>query len=501
MTRLMGLIIVRVSWGTWHTSRQHADSDGIKSEPNCTALDSIVVADQLCCSFSMAPTNILTKPLRLVSCIWSCTMQPNLAYSMLRRQSLPRHGVLSVGCRQSAFVCQHSSSDKNVNSRRRGSRSFRGSGVLHLNRILFDPSEIDASTPSDGEDDGSNGFMATVTLPKDDYRTIHVAKILGLKNGDTLRAGSVRSPKPEDENELAGLVTDDATITWLPEGKIKKAQPTANGEPPGSLKISIPDRPKTLLWNNRSSNEMTEGDIDLSTTPPVSLLLALPRPLQLGRILPMVSQLGIDHIILTNAKKVPKVGLILFSRFGDIFSFVIYLICIMSIILCYFRCFLVHKDYFGSHLFRKPEVLRGLLVEGLAQSGDVRLPHVTVAKQWKKFMEDDLDDMFPPGDVVRVIAHPERRDVGEEGADKGKGRERRMSDIDFPMDKSGKPRRMLVAVGPEGGWEEPYELDKFIENGFSQITLGTRVLRSDVAVVSLLALAHELCAQDLSDDV
>jgi len=184
-------------------------------------------------------------------------------------------------------------------------RSYRSSGVLRLNRILFDPSEIDIASPECGDE-----FIACVTLPKNDYRTIHVAKILGLRNGDTLRAGSVRCPRLEEANELAGLVTDDATIMWLPEGKIKKAQPTANGEPPGSLRIFIPKSPKTLLWGDRKKSQMTEGDIDLSTVPPVSLLLALPRPLQLGRILPMVTQLGVDHIILTNAKKVPKVGLL-----------------------------------------------------------------------------------------------------------------------------------------------------------------------------------------------
>ena len=47
---------------------------------------------------------------------------------------------------------------------------------------------------------------------------------------------------------------------------------------------------------------------------------------------------------------------------------------------------------------------------------------------------------------------------------------------------------------PEGGWEEPKELDLFEKNGFQKVTMGTRVLRSDVAVVSLLALAHEICS-------
>ena len=330
---------------------------------------------------------------------------------------------------------------------------FHRASRLHLNRILFDTSEIDksdASVSANIEEIGTKNNetpMATVTLPKDDYRTVHIAKILGLQNGDSLRAGTVINPSDEERDEFAGLLTDDATITWLPEGKIKKAAPTKNGDPPGSLCISIPQPPKTYL-STQSSNDGLDDD-----APQVSLLLALPRPLQLSRILPMISQLGVDQLILTNAMKVPK-------------------------------------DYFGSHIFRKPEVLRGLLVEGLAQSGDVRLPNVHVTKRLKVFIEDELDKLFPPDEVVRVIAHPQRRDID--------GREvgpvpLRMTDIEFP--KSDKPRRLLVAVGPEGGWTEPYELDMFRDKGFQQITLGTRVLRSDVAVVSLLSLAHEVCSK------
>ena len=265
-------------------------------------------------------------------------------------------------------------------------RHYHKSSHLQLNRILFDTSEIDKGGPSSGGKES----LATVTLPKDDYRTIHVAKILGLQSGDTLRAGSVRSPNDID-NELSGLVTDYATIQWLPEGKIKKAQPTKNGEPPGSLQISIPHPPLTTLFNATQTTQ----DI-----PPVSLLLALPRPLQLGRILPMISQFGVDHLVLCNAKKVPK-------------------------------------DYFGSHIFRKPEVLRGMLVEGLAISGDVQLPNVTVTKRLKIFIEDELDVLFPREEYARVIAHPQRKgDVDERG-------ELRMSDIKFPS----LPKRILVAIG------------------------------------------------------
>lgn len=50
----------------------------------------------------------------------------------------------------------------------------------------------------------------------------------------------------------------------------------------------------------------------------------------------MISQMGVDHLVLVAAKKVPK-------------------------------------DYFGSHLFRRPEELRRLLIEGLCQCGEVRI--------------------------------------------------------------------------------------------------------------------------------
>ncbi len=238
--------------------------------------------------------------LRPISFGWAGIMNTTFVLSMHRIRFVFSHNYPpSLGQSLSSFFALNIHSMQSQTNRR-----YRSSGVLRLNRILFDQSEIDNTSPEDGDE-----FIASVTLSKNDYRTIHVAKILGLQNGDTLRAGSVRSPRLEEANELSGLVTDHAIITWLPEGKIKKAKPTANGEPPGSLRISIPKSPKTLLWGDRTKSQMTEGDIDLLTIPPVSLLLALPRPLQLGRILPIVTQLGVDRIILTNAKKVPKVSL------------------------------------------------------------------------------------------------------------------------------------------------------------------------------------------------
>jgi RsmE family RNA methyltransferase len=72
-----------------------------------------------------------------------------------------------------------------------------------------------------------------------------------------------------------------------------------------------------------------------------------------------------------------------------------------------------------------------------------------------------------------------------------------MRDVQFPPPTSptitDSERRILLAVGPEGGWTEPEELIQFQEHDFQQITLGSRVLRSDCAVISLLSLAHDIC--------
>lgn len=151
-------------------------------------------------------------------------------------------------------------------------------------------------------------------------------------------------------------------------------------------------------------------------------------------------------------------------------------------------------DYFGSHLIRDPASLRALLIEGLAQSGDVRVPRVVIAKRLKVFLEDDLDALLPLASSARLVAHPYAIDGGPEP--------RRVMAVPPPVatlvagaggasDEGG--ARVLVAVGPEGGWDGAgHELSLLAAAGFAPIGLGPRVLRSDVAVSALLGLAHAL---------
>ena len=50
-------------------------------------------------------------------------------------------------------------------------------------------------------------------------------------------------------------------------------------------------------------------------------------------------------------------------------------------------------------------------------------------------------------------------------------------------------------MGPEGGWVEPDELELLASHGFERVTLGTRTLRTDVAVISLVAVVQASLAK------
>lgn len=266
-----------------------------------------------------------------------------------------------------------------------------------LNRILFFDYELDQIPIF--TDNGDACTNANVTLDHDDYRAKHVQQILKLNDGDTIRTGVVSCDRFPD-----GLSTDTSTIYWTNHTSL------------------------TICLNHLAPPSLPES--------PVSLILALPRPLQLSRILPMVSQMGVQHLVLSDARKVPK-------------------------------------DYFGSHLLRIPQELTDRLVEGLTQSGDVRLPKIHVARNVRQFLDNDLDLLFPPDEYVRLVAHPSEESIP-------------MKQVEF-----GIATKCVIAIGPEGGWEEEREINIIQNRGFHAISLGSRILRTDCAVVGILALAHD----------
>jgi RsmE family RNA methyltransferase len=215
-----------------------------------------------------------------------------------------------------------------------------------------------------------------------DHRAVHIREVLRLSVGDSLRVGEVNGSIADAEIEELGA---DGVTVRVGEGK----------RPP---------------------------------RPFVDVILALPRPKVLRRLIPQLSALGVDRLYLTNAAK-------------------------------------VERFYFDSKVL-EAEMMRDLLIEGLVQSGHTALTELRVVKRLKPFVEDEAGDLFPDSD--RWVLHP----GGQKQWD-GVGPER---------------SRCVLAIGPEGGWE-PFEVELFASAGFQPAGLGDRILRSDTACVLSVGLA------------
>ena len=148
-----------------------------------------------------------------------------------------------------------------------------------------------------------------------------------------------------------------------------------------------------------------------------------------------------------------------------------------------------------DHCFPTNLRLRAALVQGLEQSGDTAVPRVKVCRNLPKVLRDVVTSVNNENDgpALRLACHPERiheQPLSREFA------VRRMREV---IDSRARGKRLVLAVGPERGWEEPEELETLAAHGFELVTLGQRTLRTDVACIALLAVAHE-CLDALGSD-
>jgi RsmE family RNA methyltransferase len=176
----------------------------------------------------------------------------------------------------------------------------------------------------------------------------------------------------------------------------------------------------------------------LGETPPrarLDLLLCLPRPKVLARLFSPLAQLGVDRLHLSGAWRVE-------------------------------RC------YFDAHMLA-PEAHLPLLVEGLAQAKDTRLPRVSVHRSFAWLVRTELG--APTADTLRLYADP------------GVARSPRAA-IDAWSERA--RGRVVLAIGPEGGFTDR-ERRELAAAGFEPVSLGPRTLRTDVATIALVALVHD----------
>ena len=176
-----------------------------------------------------------------------------------------------------------------------------------------------------------------------------------------------------------------------------------------------------------------------SRRPWVDLILAPPRPRVMKRLLPQLATLGVGRIFLVGAKK-------------------------------------VEKDFWGATLL-KPENYRPLLIDGLMQAGTSILPTLETRRNFRKFVTEELDALFPS--PTRIVAHPYGASDNLTIA---------------PSDQSNN-QTILLAIGPEGGWTDE-EVALLEEHGFTRYSLGSRILRTDTATIALLAQLMQVHDQE-----
>ena len=209
----------------------------------------------------------------------------------------------------------------------------------------------------------------------------HIRKVLGLQVGDSLKIGQLGG-------KLGSAIIDDMTPTAI---QLREVQLTL--APPNKLDLTV--------------------------------VLALPRPKVLRRLIMDMTALGVAHIILINSYR-------------------------------------SQKSYWQSPMLGR---LDEFVLEGLQQSVDTIAPSITLEKRFKPFVEDKLPRLLTDIDGQAIVAHPY-------GALSLSAYLQRASTDSLPK---------MVFIGSEGGWID-YEIELLAAQGCQALTIGSRILRTEAAV-------------------
>lgn len=230
-------------------------------------------------------------------------------------------------------------------------------------------------------------------------------------------------------------VADNNTVA-VDDGRALHMRTVLRARPGQVFEVGIIDGPRGLgtilsVDGGRVTLEC-RFESTLPPVPAVDLLLALPRPKVMKRLWAQLAAIGVGRILLVNAAR-------------------------------------VERHYFDTHVLGE-DCYRPLLVEGLQQARDTRLPVVTIHRRLKVLVEDELSGQ--EDQRQRLLADPVARDS-----------------VRSVLETS-RAERCLLAVGPEGGWTD-FERELLQAHRFRPVGMRPRTLRSDTACVALLTLVHE----------
>ena len=162
---------------------------------------------------------------------------------------------------------------------------------------------------------------------------------------------------------------------------------------------------------------------------PVTLILAMPRPKVLRRLIMDSVTLGVEKIILLHSYR-------------------------------------VDKSYWQSPFLQQ---LDQYVTLGLEQAGDTIAPKIEIYKRFKPFVEDILPHLITV-EKPAYVAHPYAQ-----------------NDMPFAIEHA-----CTMLIGPEGGFI-PYEIDLLIQNGCQAMQLGNRIIRTETVIPYVLGRLFSTC--------
>jgi RsmE family RNA methyltransferase len=162
---------------------------------------------------------------------------------------------------------------------------------------------------------------------------------------------------------------------------------------------------------------------------PVTLIVAMPRPKVLRRLIMDSVTLGVEKIILLHSYR-------------------------------------VDKSYWQTPFLQQ---LDQYITLGLEQAGDTIAPKIEIYKRFKPFVEDVLPGLITM-DCPAYVAHP-------------------YADLKMPFAID---HPCTIVIGPEGGFI-PYEVDLLIKNGCQAVSLGNRIIRTETVIPYVLGRLFSAC--------
>ncbi len=215
-------------------------------------------------------------------------------------------------------------------------------------------------------------------------RLEHARKILRLSPGDCVKAGLL--------NGRVGV----AQVASISETSLELENCSFEAEPPAPV--------------------------------PLSLIVALPRPQSLKKLLHFTASFGVKELYLISSAR-------------------------------------VEKSYWTSSALR-PEALEEEIALGLEQGVDTVPPKLEFRRNFRSFVKDELPGLFPG--ALKFIAHPGPYELCPPCAGK----------------------KAALAIGPEGGFLDS-ELEAFSKSGFQAVSAGARILRVEFAVSFIAGLLSQ----------